>query len=163
MQDLGESMASKYLDQYNNGKMEKLFPNIYRVPVPLPDNPLEFLNSYFILSEDKTTIVDVDLQAIAEGMDSQAVDEVTLITAKEQLNLDEDAFIKYSKEGKVAVNSQVIKEEGEKARDEQEYNQLLVPPGKRARIELSDGTRLVVNSQSKVVYPRRFKGNIRKT
>ena len=71
-------------------------------------------------------------------------------------------FIKYSKEGKVAVNSQVIKEEGEKARDEQEYNQLLVPPGKRARIELSDGTRLVVNSQSKVVYPRRFKGDIRK-
>lgn len=114
---------------------------------------------YFL---NQTTIVDVDLQAIAEGMDSQAVDEVTLITAKEQLNLDEDAFIKYSKEGKVAVNSQVIKEEGEKARDEQEYNQLLVPSGKRARIELSDGTRLVVNSQSKVVYPRRFKGDIRK-
>ena len=44
-------------------------------------------------------------RAIAEGLDSQTVDEVTLITAKEQLNLDEDAFIKYSKEGKVAVNS----------------------------------------------------------
>ena len=57
------------------------------------------------------TVVDLDLQAIAEGLDSQTVDEVTLITAKEQLNLDEDAFIKYSKEGKVAVNSQVIKEE----------------------------------------------------
>lgn len=106
------------------------------------------------------TVVDLDLQAIAEGLDSQTVDEVTLITAKEQLNLDEDAFIKYSKEGKVAVNSQVIKEE--KVKDEQEYNQLIVPSGKRARIELSDGTRLVVNSQSKVVYPRRFKGDIRK-
>ena len=106
------------------------------------------------------TAVDLDLQAIAEGLDSQTVDEVTLITAKEQLNLDEDAFIKYSKEGKVAVNSQVIKEE--KVKDEQEYNQLIVPSGKRARIELSDGTRLVVNSQSKVVYPRRFKGDIRK-
>lgn len=106
------------------------------------------------------TVVDLDLQAIAEGLDSQTVDEVTLITAKEQLNLDEDAFIKYSKEGKVAVNSQVIKEE--KVKDEQEYNQLIVPSGKRTRIELSDGTRLVVNSQSKVVYPRRFKGDIRK-
>ena len=106
------------------------------------------------------TVVDLDLQAIAEGLDSQSVDEVTLITAKEQLNLDEDAFIKYSKEGKVAVNSQVIKEE--KVKDEQEYNQLLVPAGKRARVELSDGTRLVVNSQSKVIYPRCFKGDIRK-
>lgn len=113
---------------------------------------------YFL---NRTTIADIDLQAIAEGMDSQAVDEVTLITAKEQLNLDEDAFIKYSKEGKVAINSQVIKEE-EKVKDEEEYNQLLVPPGKRARIELSDGTHLVVNSQSKVIYPRRFKGEIRK-
>lgn len=106
------------------------------------------------------TAVDLDLQAIAEGLDSQTVDEVTLITAKEQLNLDEDAFIKYSKEGKVAVNSQVIKEE--KVKDEQEYNQLIVPPGKRAQVELSDGTHLIVNSQSKVIYPRRFKGDIRK-
>lgn len=114
---------------------------------------------YFL---NQTTTADVDLQAIATGMDSQTVDEVTLITAKEQLNLDEDAFIKYSKEGKVAVNSQIIKEEEEKVKDEQEYNQLLVPPGKRARIELSDGTHLIVNSQSKVIYPRRFKGDIRK-
>ena len=106
--------------------------------------------------------VNLDFQAIAEEMDSQSVEEVTLITSKEQLNLDEDAFIKYSKEGKVAVNSQVIKENEEKTKEEQEYNQLLVPAGKRARVELSDGTRLVVNSQSKVIYPRCFKGDIRK-
>ena len=106
--------------------------------------------------------VNLDFQAIAEEMDSQSVEEVTLITSKEQLNLDEDVFIKYSKEGKVAVNSQVIKEKEEKTKEEQEYNQLLVPAGKRARVELSDGTRLVVNSQSKVIYPRCFKGDIRK-
>ena len=34
----------------------------------------------------------LDFQAIAEQMDSQSVEEVTLITAKEQLNLDEDAL-----------------------------------------------------------------------
>ena len=39
--------------------MEELLPRIWRVPVPLPDNPLRFLNSYFILGEDKTTIIDV--------------------------------------------------------------------------------------------------------
>ena len=73
--------------------------------------------------------VNLDFQAIAEEMDSQSVEEVTLITSKEQLNLDEDVFIKYSKEGKVAVNSQVIKEKEEKTKEEQEYNQLLVPAG----------------------------------
>ena len=52
-------MTANYADQYNNGEIEEVFPRIWRVPVPLPDNPLNYLNSYFILSDDKTTIVDV--------------------------------------------------------------------------------------------------------
>ena len=80
------------------------------------------------------------------------------------MNLDENAFIKYTKEGKVAVNSQKVeeeKEEGGKVAELEEYDQLLVPAGKRAKIELSDGTLVTVNSQSKVIYPRRFKGETR--
>ena len=50
-----------YADQYNNGEIEEVFPRIWRVPIPLPNNPLEYLNSYFILSEDKTTVIDVGL------------------------------------------------------------------------------------------------------
>lgn len=42
-----------------------------------------------------------------------------------------------------------------------EYNQLIIPKGKRSRLTLSDGTTLHVNSGSKVVYPNRFTGNIR--
>ena len=115
---------------------------------------------HFLTHSENTNL---DFQAIAEQMDSQSVEEVTLITAKEQLNLDEDAFVTYSKEGKVAVNSKVIREKEEKkVKGEPEYNQLLVPAGKRVRVELSDGTRLVVNSQSKVIYPCRFNGDIRK-
>lgn len=37
--------------------------------------------------------VNLDFQAIAEEMDSQSVEEVTLITSKEQLNLDEDVIV----------------------------------------------------------------------
>ncbi len=37
----------------------ELAEGLYRVAVPLPDNPLRQLNSYFILGEEKTTIVDV--------------------------------------------------------------------------------------------------------
>lgn len=42
-----------------NPAIEELRPRIFRVPIPLPDNPLRSLNSYFILGEDKTTIIDV--------------------------------------------------------------------------------------------------------
>lgn len=105
-----------------------------------------------------------NFQAMVEQMENSAIDEVTLITSKEQLNLDENAFIKYTKEGKVAVYSQKVeeeKEEGGKVAELEEYDQLLVPAGKRAKIELSDGTLVTVNSQSKVIYPRRFKGETR--
>lgn len=101
-----------------------------------------------------------DLNSIAQQMSNDALEEVTLITAKNQLKLDNNAYVMYSKEGKVAVNSQEM--EIEENAGEQGYNQLLVPAGKRARIELSDGTVLTVNSQSKVIYPRRFTGDIRK-
>lgn len=116
---------------------------------------------YFL---NQTGTEELDFQALVKQMDTSGVDEVTLITAKKQLNLDEDAFIQYTKEGNVAVNSQEVLEDAKenKAEEPEEYNQLLVPAGKRARIELSDGTHLTVNSQSKVIYPRRFAGKNRK-
>ncbi len=36
------------------------------------------------------------------------------------------------------------------------YKELLVAPGKRAEITLSDGTRLVANAHTRVLYPERF-------
>lgn len=41
------------------GEPVAILPNIYLVRVPLPHNPLKALNSYFILDDDTTTIVDV--------------------------------------------------------------------------------------------------------
>lgn len=39
--------------------IEELRLGLYRMPVPLPNNPLKVLNSYFIVGKDKTTIIDV--------------------------------------------------------------------------------------------------------
>ena len=55
------------------------------------------------------TAVDLDLQAIAEGLDSQTVDEVTLITAKEQLNLDEDALLSIQRKEKLRLILRLLK------------------------------------------------------
>lgn len=118
------------------------------------------ISTIYFLNQTRTD--NMDFQALVEQMESPVVDEVTLITSEEQLNLDEDAFIKYTKEGNVAVNSQKVLEAKESNAEAVEYNQLLVPAGKRARIQLSDGTHLTVNSQSKVIYPRRFTGDVRK-
>lgn len=42
------------------------------------------------------------------------------------------------------------------------YNELIVAPGKRAELRLSDGTRLVANARSRVLYPDRFEGSERR-
>ena len=49
----------------------ELFPDLYLVRVPLPHNPLKALNSYLVLSDDRTTIVDVGFNhpACEEALD----------------------------------------------------------------------------------------------
>ena len=37
-------------------------PGLYRVRVPLPHNPLQALNSYIVLGDETTTIIDVGFE-----------------------------------------------------------------------------------------------------
>ncbi len=64
--------------------MEELFPNLYRIQIPLPKNPLKSLNSYVIKGEDRNLIVDTGfnrpecLEAMEEGLKEIGVDlEIT--------------------------------------------------------------------------------------
>lgn len=111
-----------------------------------------------------------DIKNIAKVMPSVAVDsvkDITLIMSEtKNIELKEDATVAYTSTGSVSVDSKLIsREEGsEKVKLEnsvQKYNQLIVPNGKRAQLLLADGTKLWVNSGSKVVYPCSFKGKTR--
>lgn len=64
------------------------------------------------------------------------------------------ANIDYSKAGRIVVDVDTIHENSDDTKPR--YNQLIVPFGKRTYVNLSDGTRLWVNSGSRVVYPLRF-------
>lgn len=43
----------------------------------------------------------------------------------------------------------------------EEYNQIIVPKGKRSQIVLADNSKIWINSGSKVIYPRAFEGKYR--
>lgn len=45
--------------------MEEIRPNLFRLPIPLPDSPLKYLNAYIITSEDRNLIVDTGLNRTA--------------------------------------------------------------------------------------------------
>ena len=60
--------------------IEEIRPNFFRVEIPLPNSPLKFLNSYFILSPNRNLIVDT-------GLNRQACFEAMQV-GLQQLNVD---------------------------------------------------------------------------
>lgn len=55
--------------------IEKLYDNIYRISVPLPENPLKALNSYFIRGKNRDLLIDLGFRrqecrdALAQGLE----------------------------------------------------------------------------------------------
>lgn len=59
---------------------EKILPDIYKIEVPLPDNPLRSLNSYIVKSNNRNLIIDTGmnreecLKAMLEGLERLRID-----------------------------------------------------------------------------------------
>ncbi|MDR2969721.1 MAG: FecR domain-containing protein [Tannerellaceae bacterium] len=86
------------------------------------------------------------------------VKEITLLTHAENMTLENDAKIEYGTEGCVKINEKVVapdREKQEKAHEIQ-YNQIIVPKGKRSSLVFTDGTKLSINSGTRIVYPVAF-------
>ncbi len=81
-----------------------------------------------------------------------------VLSNNEKLTIDGmETQLEYKKEGKVNVNSeQVDLSPKDNPEQVQEFNQLIVPVGRRSSITFADGTRIWVNSGSKVVYQVKF-------
>ena len=94
---------------------------------------------------------------------------IVLTVADNSIPVDNFSEISYSDSGELFVNSLPVsikenlsKEKfGNKKNLRHEYNQLIVPKGKRITLTLSDRTKVWVNSGTRIVYPQHFKKNIR--
>jgi hypothetical protein len=75
--------------------------------------------------------------------------------------IEEKSELKYNKEGALEVNSKTVQSKSPSIDEELTYNQLIVPPGKQSTINLSDGSKMWVNANSRVVYPVVFDQSIR--
>lgn len=118
------------------------------------------LAGYAWLSQ-RQTIHQGDIVEIAKvfKIDSIAENVSLSVSEKKEIQIEEDnAHIEYSKEGHIQINTQkeVIREN-----KQEDYNQLWVPKGKRSTLLLSDGTKLWLNAQTRVIYPNRFSGSSR--
>lgn len=90
-----------------------------------------------------------------QEMEEQA--EVMLVLSdKQKIELKGNEKVAYSSQGEVSVDSKKMI-----AKQTMAYNQIIVPKGKRSQIVLSDNSKVWINSNSKVVYPRQFEGENR--
>lgn len=120
-----------------------------------------FSIGFFLLQSDSKAIA--DFQQVMAGLPEANNDtkEIQLILSdKQKIELEEKtADIVLQQDGGVFVNSKKIDEKTETPVEETSisYNQLIVPLGRHSNLTLSDGTKMYINSGSKVVFPHKFK------
>ena len=124
-----------------------------------------FALSYTFLSKQSNN--GSSLISIAKSMqvqgDSSAVQ--LILNNDKNITLDqENVTIEYNATGDVIVNKQQVAHNiasntngPAQLSETNTYNQLIVPKGKRSSIVFGDGTKLWVNSGSRIVYPISFK------
>lgn len=84
--------------------------------------------------------------------------DIQLILAnQEELTIEgKESQLQYDTKGELLVNSEKIVTEPAQVKEKIEYNQLVVPAGKRSSLNLSDGTKIWINANTRVVYPVLF-------
>lgn len=90
-------------------------------------------------------------------------DEIQLIMSPHKvISIKKTATVTYSPDGTVLVDKEKVSDQTEeRSKEEEQYNQLIVPKGKHTMLQLADGSVLHINSGSRVVYPRSFSGKRR--
>lgn len=115
---------------------------------------------YWLLSNNNRYINDTDYSLFAE-MDGQLMKSKNInliLSGNRKIDIDkDDEVITYSHKGEIKVGREQVAREAETP----QLNQLIVPYGKTTSLILSDGTKVWVNSGSKLIYPVVFEKNKR--
>lgn len=105
----------------------------------------------------------IDYEAMIESIphtDDPSENVQLILSKKKKISIEgKETQVEYKEEGNISVNSQEVdieKEKKEEKEETQSFNQLIVPIGKRSSITFTDGSKIWVNSGSKVIYPAKF-------
>lgn len=91
--------------------------------------------------------------------------EILLIAQNEKIELQDEAFLHYTKDGTLNINKKdslqnnsdpLKKKNNTQEKEEKRLNHIIVPEGRRANIIFADGTRMYINAGTRVIYPAVF-------
>jgi hypothetical protein len=114
------------------------------------------ISLYLIVNKEERKI---DYEAvIAVAIVEKAAENVVIVLpSHEKIEIEEqNVELILDTEGKISVNSKVLKENKQAAGTTPACYQIIVPYGKTSSMVMNDGTKVWINSGSRVVYPALF-------
>lgn len=156
-----KSQIWNYIEQNSINKKRNSFYRklTFRIASSVAIVAIIMTGIYFIAEnriDRKLALEQVSTDAVAAKQKSEVV---LILDNGERITInDNDPNVSYTGTGEISVNSNQIKTD---KNNNNKLNQLIVPYGKTSMLTLSDGSRIWVNSGSKLVYPRAFSDSIR--
>jgi len=121
--------------------------------------------SLYFLWEKAPVEMPIDYETILSEMTlaEDSIQHVLLVFSNEEKieMTDQDVELAYDADGNISINSSKMENIPSPAHNITGNNQLYVPYGKTMQVSLSDGTKVWVNSGSRLIYPVAFSGNKR--
>lgn len=114
-----------------------------------------------IISLPRMNTISNGIVLAAETGSPDDVAEITMMTSEGIFLIAHEAFLAWDNNGKLTQNGIPLVKPNESASMSDKFNILMVPAGKRVRVELPDGTIADINTRTKMIFPRKFTGNIR--
>jgi len=162
------SLGDREKVQLRNRIMDSVFSykrkrQFLRYSIGVAASILTILSIGFYNSYNSSSSIDRYVKTIA-SINSDTLQNAKLILSDNQ-NIEiaeEQSKISYANSGQnVKIGSSKTISLPKLEENEMAYNTVMVPYGKRSQIKLSDGTKVWLNSGSKLVYPVVFAGNKR--
>jgi hypothetical protein len=100
----------------------------------------------------------IDYQAISKVESDDGNVTLILSDKSERLIQSEDPSVTYIGQGEILIDSLMLSDNNKNKETDNEkmVNQLVIPKGKRSSLILADGTKVYLNSGSRVIYPVNF-------
>jgi ferric-dicitrate binding protein FerR (iron transport regulator) len=123
------------------------------------------LSVYFLMRRGDIPAPQIDYQAFISdttAAGNHSANVVIVMDNNEKIELNEqNVEVIHDAEGKLSVNSEVIEKKESKDAPGNHLNQIYVPYGKTTNMVLSDGSKIWINSGSRMLYPSVFEANKR--
>lgn len=117
---------------------------------------------YVSVLQDPSDVIYTQLNCVP--IPGKTNSDIVLITAdNNQLVVEQNGHVQYDEKGGVMINSKLMESlaQGGDVDNRDQYNQIIVPKGKRTNVIFADGSKIFVNSGSRVIYPVVFAKNRR--